>query len=81
MPQTGLILMSLFQAISKDVQASLAKANQVATETFSNMKTVKSFASEDGETDKYKVQLDKTYALNKKEAAAYAGNMWANTVS
>lgn len=81
MPQTGLILMSLFQAISKDVQASLAKANQVATETFSYMKTVKSFANEDGETEKYKVQLDKTYALNKKEAAAYAGNMWANTVS
>lgn len=81
MPQTGLILVSLFQSISRDVQASLAKANQAATETFSNMKTVKSFANEDGETEKYKVQLDETYALNKKEAAAYAGNMWANTVS
>lgn len=60
---------------------SLAKANQVATETFSYVKTVKCFANEDGETEKYRAQLDKTYALNKKEAAAYASSMWANSVS
>lgn len=59
----------------------MAKANQVATETFSHMKTVKSFANEDGETEKYKLQLDNTYALNKKESIAYATSMWADTVS
>lgn len=69
------------QSISKEVRESLAKANQVATETFSYVKTVKCFANEDGETEKYKAQLEKTYALNKKEAAAYAGSMWANSVS
>ncbi|KAK7886587.1 hypothetical protein WMY93_026208 [Mugilogobius chulae] len=42
------------QAISTQVQESLAKANQVATETFSNMKTVRSFANEEGETERYK---------------------------
>lgn len=73
--------MSVFQSISKEVMDSLAKANQVATETFSYVKTVKCFANEDGETEKYRAQLDKTYALNKKEAAAYAGSMWANSVS
>ncbi len=40
----------MFQTIAAKVQDSLAKANQVATETFSYMKTVRSFANEDGET-------------------------------
>lgn len=74
-------LLSMFQTIAKAVQDSLAEANQVATETFSNMKTVKSFANEDGETERYKQRLDNTYALNKKEAAAYAASTWANSVS
>lgn len=73
--------MSVFQSISKEVFQSLAKSNQVATETFSYIKTVKCFANEDGETEKYRAQLDKTYALNKKEAAAYASSMCANSVS
>lgn len=63
------------------VQESLAKANQVATETFSCIKTVRSFANEDGETERYRRRLDDTYALNKKEAAAYAASTWANSVS
>lgn len=69
------------QTISRNVQESLAKANQVATETFSNMKTVRSFANEDGETERYKKSLDDTYALNKKEAAAYAATTWANSMT
>lgn len=75
------IFISLFQSIGKKVQDSLAKANHVATETFSLMKTVKSFANEDGETEKYKLRLDDTYALNKMEAMAYAASMSANSVS
>lgn len=63
------------------VQASLAKANHLATETFSCMKTVRSFANEDGETERYRRCLDETYALNKKEAAAYAASTCANSVS
>ncbi|TKS82539.1 Antigen peptide transporter 1 [Collichthys lucidus] len=69
------------QTIAAKVQASLAKANQVATETFSCMKTVRSFANEDGETERYRLQLDDTYALNKKEAAAYAASTWANSMA
>ncbi|MEQ2172128.1 hypothetical protein GOODEAATRI_017902, partial [Goodea atripinnis] len=60
---------------------SLAKANQVATETFSNMKTVRSFANEDGETEKYRQRLDETYSLNKQEAVAYAASTWANSMT
>uniref|UniRef100_A0A671W912 Transporter 1, ATP-binding cassette, sub-family B (MDR/TAP) n=1 Tax=Sparus aurata TaxID=8175 RepID=A0A671W912_SPAAU len=69
------------QNMAKKVQDSLAKANQVATDTFSSMKTVRSFANEDGETERYRRQLDDTYALNKKEAAAYAASTWANSMA
>ncbi|XP_029359953.1 antigen peptide transporter 1 isoform X2 [Echeneis naucrates] len=69
------------QMIAVKVQDSLAKANQVATETFSCMKTVKSFANEDGETERYRQRLDDTYALNKMEAAAYATTTWANSMT
>ncbi|XP_013871832.1 antigen peptide transporter 1 [Austrofundulus limnaeus] len=69
------------QTIAVKVQESLAKANQVATETFSCMKTVRSFANEDGETEKYRRRLEDTYSLNKKEAVAYAASTWANSMT
>ncbi|XP_054477225.1 antigen peptide transporter 1 [Anoplopoma fimbria] len=69
------------QAIAVKVQESLAKANQVATETFSCMKTVRSFANEDGETERYRRRLEDTYGLNKKEAMAYAASTWANSMT
>ncbi|XP_078143414.1 antigen peptide transporter 1 [Centroberyx gerrardi] len=69
------------QTISVKVQESLAKANQVATETFSCMKTVRSFANEDGETERYRQRLDDTYSLNKREAAAYAASTCANSMT
>ncbi|XP_062321369.1 antigen peptide transporter 1 [Osmerus eperlanus] len=69
------------QALSKKVQESLAKANHVATETFSSIKTVRSFANEEGETERYKKSLEDTYTLNKKEAAAYAASTWTNSMS
>lgn len=75
------LFLCTFQTIAVKVQESLAKANQVATETFSCMKTVRSFANEDGETERYRQRLEETYALNKKEAAAYAASTWANSVS
>lgn len=69
------------QTIAVKVQESLAKANQVATETFSCIKTVRSFANEDGETERYRRHLEETYALNKKEALAYAASTWANSMT
>ena len=78
---TLMCILFLLQALSKKVQESLAKANHVATETFSSIKTVRSFANEEGETERYKKSLEDTYALNKKEAAAYAASTWTNSVS
>ncbi|CAF88941.1 unnamed protein product, partial [Tetraodon nigroviridis] len=69
------------ESISKRLQDSLAEANQVATETFSHIKTVKSFANEDGETERYRGRLDNTYRINKLESVAYAVNMWSSTLS
>lgn len=63
------------------MQNSLARANAVATETFSSIKTVRSFANEDGETQRYKQRLEETYSLNKQEAAAYAASTCTNSVS
>ncbi|XP_069491402.1 antigen peptide transporter 1-like isoform X2 [Ambystoma mexicanum] len=68
------------QNLSKQVQESLSKANHVASETFSNMKTVRSFANEDREAERYAEKLHETYQLNKMEAATYAGVMWTNSV-
>ncbi|KAL4646801.1 antigen peptide transporter 1 [Arapaima gigas] len=70
-----------YQSLSVKVQESLARANDVAMETFSSMKTVRSFANEEGETERYKKKLEETYSLNKTEAAAYAVSTWTNSLS
>uniref|UniRef100_A0A8C9WPX5 Transporter 1, ATP-binding cassette, sub-family B (MDR/TAP) n=1 Tax=Scleropages formosus TaxID=113540 RepID=A0A8C9WPX5_SCLFO len=70
-----------YQSLSVKVQESLARANDVAMETFSSMKTVRSFANEEGETERYKKKLEDTYSLNKTEAAAYAVSTWTNSLS
>ncbi|XP_061918708.1 antigen peptide transporter 1 [Entelurus aequoreus] len=69
------------QTLSVKVQESLAKANQVATESFSCIKTVKSFANEDGETERYRRAMEDTYNLHKKEAALYGVTTSANILS
>nr|XP_033779432.1 antigen peptide transporter 1 isoform X2 [Geotrypetes seraphini] len=71
---------TFYQNLSFQVQASLARANQVASETLANMKTVRSFAGEEEEAERYVERLSETYRLNKKEAVAYAGFTWANSV-
>ncbi|KAI5092398.1 antigen peptide transporter 1 [Silurus meridionalis] len=70
-----------YQTHAVKVQESLAKSNSVATETFSSIKTVKSFANEDGESERYRKCLEHTYSLNKVEAAGYAASTWTNSMS
>ncbi|MBN3314024.1 TAP1 protein, partial [Atractosteus spatula] len=69
------------QSLSVRVQESLAKANHIALQAFSSMKTVRSFANEQGEARRYAQRLDDTYRLNRIEAAAYALSTWTNSVS
>ena len=71
----------LFKKLSKSVQDLLARANEVAEEVFSSMRTVRSFAGELHEVRRYKNKMADVYKLNKKEAAVYAGYVWCNSVS
>lgn len=70
----------MIQKLSKKVQDSLAKANEVAEEACSSMRTVRSFANEEFETQRYKSALTVTYKLYIKEAMFYAGYIWSNKV-
>ena len=54
-----------FQKLSERVQNSIAKTNEVAEEVISSVRTVRSFANEDGAAKEYAKKLDKTYSLNK----------------
>ncbi|XP_014026453.1 ABC-type oligopeptide transporter ABCB9 isoform X2 [Salmo salar] len=70
-----------YKRLTKEVQTALAQANQVAEETVSSMKTVRSFANEEQEADSYYSRLHVMFQLNKKQALAYALYMWSSCIS
>ncbi|KAF7687658.1 ATP-binding cassette sub-family B member 9 [Silurus meridionalis] len=70
-----------YKKLTKEVQTSLAQANKVAEETISAMRTVRSFAGEDHEAESYYGKLLEVFALNKKQAVAYACFMWSSCIS
>ncbi|XP_004430099.1 PREDICTED: ATP-binding cassette sub-family B member 9 isoform X2 [Ceratotherium simum simum] len=67
-----------YKRLSKEVQSALARASNTAEETISAMKTVRSFANEEEETEVYSQKLQQVYKLNRKEAAAYTYYVWGN---
>ena len=62
------------------MQDSLARANEVAEEVFSSMRTIRSFANESEEVSRYADKLDVTYKLKLKESVAYTGYLSSNQV-
>ncbi|XP_050961212.1 antigen peptide transporter 2a [Labeo rohita] len=65
-PLTGLlqnIYDTHYQRLSKEVQDSIAQANETAGEAVSGIRTVKSFKTELGEAHRYDVRLMKTHNL------------------
>ncbi|KAM5327674.1 antigen peptide transporter 1 isoform 1-T1 [Glossophaga mutica] len=70
-----------YQALAAQVQESLAKSSQVAIEVLSAMPTVRSFANEEGEAQKFRQKQEEMKALNQKEALAYAVNLWTTSIS
>lgn len=62
-----------YEKLSKKVQTSLAKVNDVAEEVCSSMKTVRSFGWEAEEAANYRDKFKTTYKLQIKESVAYAG--------
>ncbi|XP_062399139.1 ATP-binding cassette sub-family B member 9 isoform X1 [Sardina pilchardus] len=70
-----------YKKLTKEVQTSLAQANKVAEETISAMRTVRSFANEEQESESYYSKLLDMFQLNKKQALAYACFMWSSCIS
>ena len=69
------------QKWQKQVQDRFAIANEVAEEVCSSMKTVRSFANEDGERKRYHDKLLDVYAIQFKQAISYSGYVWSTQVS
>ncbi|CAJ0575506.1 unnamed protein product, partial [Mesorhabditis spiculigera] len=67
-----------YDKLSERTQETIAKANQMAEEVLSTMRTVRSFACEDREVKRFKDHIDTTLAVNKKKAWAYLGYSWCN---
>eukprot|EP01089_Gocevia_fonbrunei_P013514 TRINITY_DN3471_c0_g1_i1.p1 TRINITY_DN3471_c0_g1~~TRINITY_DN3471_c0_g1_i1.p1 ORF type:complete len:658 (+),score=140.06 TRINITY_DN3471_c0_g1_i1:50-2023(+) len=59
------------KSLSKQKQDALAKATDVADEAFTNIRTVRSFSSEQYEMSRYGERVDLSYRLAKKVAYAY----------
>nr|XP_006001020.1 PREDICTED: antigen peptide transporter 2 [Latimeria chalumnae] len=55
-----------YQDLVKEVQTSMAKSGEVAAETISSIKTVRSFATEDDESKRYDSKLMDTHNLKTK---------------
>lgn len=58
------------RSISKDTQDALAKANVVAEETISGIRTVQAFAREEYENQRYADKIEHSFALACKKAVA-----------
>lgn len=69
------------QALAAQVQKSLAESSQLAIEVLSAMPTVRSFANEEAEAQKYSQKLQDMNTLHQKEAVSYAVNLWTSSVS
>uniref|UniRef100_A0A0N5AMH6 ATP-binding cassette sub-family B member 9 n=1 Tax=Syphacia muris TaxID=451379 RepID=A0A0N5AMH6_9BILA len=67
-----------YDRLSERTQASIAKANQVAEEVFSTIRTVRSFACEEREIHRFRQYLNKTLSYNRRASLGYMGYMWTN---
>ena len=52
----------------------------MAEEVVSSIRTVRSFAGEQAEVERYSAKLLDTYRIQKRSAAAYAGYVWCSEV-
>ncbi|XGW21859.1 hypothetical protein V3C99_004653 [Haemonchus contortus] len=67
-----------YDKLSEKTQTTIADANQVADEVLSTMRTVRSFACERREADRFEGKLAETLKMNRKKAIAYMGYTWNN---
>ena len=69
-----------YKKLSTQVQEATAKANEIAAEVVSSMKTVRSFANEDEEIGQYKQRQNDIYKLKVKESLLYGGYRWCTEI-
>ncbi|CAJ0593586.1 unnamed protein product [Cylicocyclus nassatus] len=65
-----------YDKLSEKTQTTIADANQIAEEVLSTMRTVRSFACERREADRFENKLGDTLRMNRKKAIAYMGYSW-----
>uniref|UniRef100_A0A0N5AN58 ABC-type antigen peptide transporter n=1 Tax=Syphacia muris TaxID=451379 RepID=A0A0N5AN58_9BILA len=67
-----------YDMLTERTQAKVADANDVAEEVLSTMRTVRSFACETDEADRYYMKLTDILRITKLKAVAYIGFLWVN---
>ncbi|KHN76663.1 ATP-binding cassette sub-family B member 9 [Toxocara canis] len=67
-----------YDQLSEETQSSVAKANDVAEEVISAIRTVKSFACEKFEALRFLSFLDITLAIGTRKAIAHVGFVWTS---
>uniref|UniRef100_A0AC35UD14 ATP-binding cassette sub-family B member 9 n=1 Tax=Rhabditophanes sp. KR3021 TaxID=114890 RepID=A0AC35UD14_9BILA len=67
-----------YDILGERTQLTIADANKKADEVLSTMRTIRSFAAEKGEADKFEEYLGKTLDVRKKESLAYMAYTWLN---
>ena len=61
------------RAMSRDFQDALANSTEVAEETFAGIRTVRSFAREGKEIERYRVAVEESFSIAKQRAGIIAG--------
>jgi len=67
-----------YDRLSERTQAAIAQANQIAEQAISSIRTVRSFACEMKECQRFDDKLDYTLPINRKKSVAYMGYTWMN---
>ncbi|CAD5210025.1 unnamed protein product [Bursaphelenchus okinawaensis] len=70
-----------YDKLSEGVQTTLAEANRTAEECLGTIRTVRAFACEHKESNRFEDKLVETLAIMKKKTVAYMGYAWLNELS
>jgi ATP-binding cassette subfamily B (MDR/TAP) protein 9 len=67
-----------YDYLSEKTQEAVAHSNDVAEEVLSTMRTVRSFACEEVEVDRFYAKLTTTLGVTQRKAFAYVGYLWVS---
>ncbi|KFD54458.1 hypothetical protein M514_04605 [Trichuris suis] len=69
---------SYYEGLAERTQYALAKSSDVAEEVISNIRTVRSFANEDGERERFRLRVRAILKIFQKKALAMVAYTWLN---